>query len=80
MQWGRSRLRAYVFSDLLDTFDLGKNARYRVELVVFVLFGTIVAMGIARPASMAQAFSAGLGWTGIAAKPSHNRRNQPKVS
>lgn len=79
MQWGRSKLRAYAFSDLLDTFDLTESVRYRTELVIFVLVGTIVALGIARPSTMAQAFSAGLGWTGIAARPSHNRKNQKKV-
>jgi len=79
MQWGRSKLRAYAFSDLLDTFNLTENVRYRMELVIFVLVGTIVALGIARPSTVAQAFSAGLGWTGIAAKPSHNRKNQKRA-
>ena len=70
MHWGREKLRAYAFSDLLDTFDFDENVRIRVEMIVFVLVGTVLAMGLTSPNSMPQAFSAGLGWTGLAAKPS----------
>ena len=73
MQWGRSELRPYAFSDLLDTFDLDENVRCRLELLIFVVIGTIVAIGLTKPINVQQAFSAGLGWTGIAARPGAKR-------
>lgn len=69
MQWGRSKLRAYQLSDLLDTFKLEDNVRYRLELLIFISLGTIIAMGLAKPSNVQQAFSAGIGWTGLAARP-----------
>lgn len=74
MQWGRTKLRAFVFSDFFDLFDLDEKVRARLEMAVFVVVGTVIAIGIAKPVNVQQAFSAGLGWTGIAAKPGSSRR------
>jgi hypothetical protein len=79
MQWGRSNLRAFQLSDFLDTFNLEVNTRHRLELLIFVAIGTVIAMGVAKPANVQQAFSAGLGWTGLAAKPGPARRTKLKV-
>lgn len=78
MQWGRSNLRAYQLSDFLDTFRMEDHVRYRVELLIFVVLGTLIAMGIAKPSNVQQAFSAGLGWTGLAAKPGGAARPRSK--
>ena len=69
MRWGRSRLRAFAFSDFLDTFDLDDRWRVRLEMFVFIIVGTFVAIGVTQPSSVPQAFTAGLGWTGLVAKP-----------
>jgi hypothetical protein len=78
MQWGRDKLRAYAFSDLFDMFEIDENVRARWEFAIFVLIGTVVAMGVAKPINVQQAFSAGLGWTGVASKPGPIRRAKPK--
>ena len=73
MQWGRSKLRAYAFGYFLDMFEMGEKVRVRFELVIFVVGGTFVTMLFTHPSTGMQAFSAGLGWTGLVAKPSLNR-------
>jgi hypothetical protein len=78
MQWGRSHLRPFALGDLLDTFNLSEKLRYRVEMLVFVVIGTIIALGIAKPVNVSQAFSAGLGWTGVAARPAPGHNPRPK--
>lgn len=78
MQWGRSQLRVFAFSDFLDTFKMEETTRIRLELAVFLVVGTAVAMGITRPGTASQAFSAGLGWTGLAAKPSGHASRSKK--
>jgi hypothetical protein len=50
-------------------FEISEKVRMRLEMLVFVLVGTIVTMELTHPSSGMQAFSAGLGWTGLAAKP-----------
>jgi hypothetical protein len=64
-KWGRKKLKVYYLSDLLDVFGLGPKARILAELLVFIFLGCAISLGIVRPQSAAQAFSAGLGWTGL---------------
>lgn len=78
MQWGRAKLRAFVFSDFFDLFDLDERVRARLEFAVFVAVGTAIAIGIAKPINVQQAFSAGLGWTGVAAKPGTRQKATPR--
>lgn len=68
-RWGRKKLKVYLLSDLLDVFQLSEKARVIIEFVIFVGFGCAVSIGIVHPQNAAQAFSAGLGWTGLAARP-----------
>ena len=70
MQWGRTKLKIFAFSDFLDTIDMSEKVRIRFEMIVFMVIGTVVAIGLTSPSTAPQAFSAGLGWTGLAAKPS----------
>jgi hypothetical protein len=82
MQWGRAKLRAYVFSELLETFNMAEATRHRFEIIIFVFVGTAIAMGVAAPNTIPQAFSAGLGWTGLAARShsDHKTRSKDKQS
>lgn len=81
MQWGRTKLKAFFFGDLLDTLNLNDTLRHQLEIGVFVTVGTAIALGVAKPDTVAQAFSAGLGWTGLAARPggSHARSSKGGV-
>lgn len=64
-KWGRKKLRVYYLADVLDVFNLGPRTRVVTELAVFVMIGCAVSIGIVHPQNAAQAFSAGLGWTGL---------------
>jgi hypothetical protein len=69
-QWGRSELRAYTLSAYLDTISFKDEAsRARVEMIIFLIMGTLLAMGLAHPRSVPQAFAAGAGFTGLTTKP-----------
>lgn len=70
-KWGRERLRAYYLSELVEILVKDERARIAIELVLFVTIGCLVAVGIVRPQNIPQAFTAGLGWTGLVA---HHRR------
>ena len=63
--WGRKALRIYLLSDLLNAFHLSERTQIVTELGMFLLFGCSITMGIIHPQNAAQAFSAGLGWTGL---------------
>ena len=69
VRWGRSKLRTFGLSAFLDTFDLSEKVRVRLEMLLFITIGTFVAMGVAQPSNAVQALTAGLGWTGLVAKP-----------
>ena len=78
MQWGRSKLKAFGISDLLSHFELSEKTRLVLEMVIFIAVGTLVAMGVGKPSTVPQAFGAGLGWTGLAAKPQPGSENRNK--
>jgi hypothetical protein len=71
--WGRRKLRPYLLSDLIDTLPISENLRVWIEFVVFIGIGTVVAVALTRPSNQAQAFSAGLGWTGLVVRPTERR-------
>lgn len=66
---GRTKVRAYVLSPFLDSFMKDEGfLRVSVEVLLFVGFGTILALGICQPESFTQALGAGFGWTSLVAK------------
>jgi hypothetical protein len=66
--WGRSRLQAYVLSDLVTLLGLGPRARAVTEFVIFLVVGCLVGIGVTNPSNPTQALTAGFGWTGFFAK------------
>jgi hypothetical protein len=68
-RWGKAGLRYYVPRDLLDTLHLSDDRKTQIELVVFMLIGTVVATACVEPQTARQAIAAGLGWTGLLASP-----------
>jgi hypothetical protein len=67
--WGRSKLRPAFIAPLIDAWPCPERLRQLLEFAAFVALGVYVAVRITHPANELQAFSAGLGWTGIAANP-----------
>ena len=58
-------LRIYVMSDLFDLFLPKGELNYVLQLLLFVLFGTLFGLGVVKPTSVPQAIAAGAGWTAI---------------
>jgi hypothetical protein len=66
---GRSgRREVWVSSGVLGNYVGNEQTRKLVEPLVFVSFGTFLAVGILHPATEGQALAAGLGWTSLASK------------
>ena len=66
---GRGKVRPHLVAPLIDLLHLPTRWRQFIEFCLFIAFGTYIAMRITHPGNELQAFSAGLGWTGIAANP-----------
>lgn len=66
--WGRTKLKAYVFSNVLGLFLSGR-AETVVEFLVFVAVGCVVGIGVMKPVNPQQAITAGLAWTGVFVRP-----------
>jgi hypothetical protein len=68
-KWGRTKLKAYVLSDIVNLLPVDDKWRSAIEFVVFVAFGCLVGIGVTQPTTAAQALTAGLGWTGFVTRP-----------
>lgn len=66
---GRSKLKAYYLSDLINLLPLSEKKRQFIEIVVFISLGTLVGIGIVRPTTVPQALTAGLAWTAALTGP-----------
>ena len=64
-KWGRTGLKAYGLSGVIDLFPIDARAKMALEFVVFVILGCAVGIGVANPSNAPQALSAGMGWTGF---------------
>jgi len=64
-KWGRTKLKAYVLSDLVSLIPVNDAWRGAIEFLIFLTIGCLVGIGVAQPTSPAQALTAGLGWTGF---------------
>lgn len=68
-RWGKAGLKFYVPKDFVKTLNLSADRTTQIELALFVIVGTIVAMAFADPQNARQSITAGLGWTGFCAVP-----------
>lgn len=66
---GHEGRKAYVLEELLAATRLPSSYCTIVGFVIFVALGVVVAMGVVKPASAAQAIVAGMGWTGMLSTP-----------
>jgi hypothetical protein len=66
---GRAKLRVYFLSFLFDMMKVPDNPfRQIAEFVIFIIFGCVIGIGLAKPSTVAQALTAGFAWTGFVAK------------
>jgi len=55
-------LRVYKLAAITDRIQ-NESARYWIQLGIFLILGTFVALAFTAPSNVRQAFAAGLGWT-----------------
>ncbi len=65
---GRRGREVWGLSNLVSTYIQSEQKRKLVEPLVFVTFGTFLAVGILHPGTEGQAVAAGLGWTSLASR------------
>src|SRR5258705_10885517 len=65
---GRSRLRPYGLSNIVDRLGVAGTPRVLIEFFVFVTLGCIVGIGVVDPRNATQALTAGFAWTGFFAQ------------
>ena len=63
---GQRQRGPFSLSYILSRFIANRDVVLVFESLIFVAFGTVLVMGLVRPATAPQAFAAGLGWTGLA--------------
>ena len=66
--WGKlgpDRMKVYALSNLIRTLVSSDRLTVSLEFAVFLFIGVVAAVGIVQPTTIAQAISAGLGWTGL---------------
>jgi hypothetical protein len=67
-KWGRTKLKAYVLSDLIALLPVGKKLQCAIEFGVFLILGCLVGIAVVQPTTPTQALTAGFGWTGLFAR------------
>ena len=64
-KWGRTRLKVYALSNIVRLLPIPRIWRNAIEFLVFIFLGCLVGIGLVKPENVAQALTAGLGWTGL---------------
>jgi hypothetical protein len=67
-KWGRTRLKAFLLSDILNLFHLKPSHRAAAEFIIFMILGCLIGIGVTQPHNAVQALTAGFGWTGFFAQ------------
>ena len=60
---GPEKLRVYALSPVVERLPMNEQWRYIIQMLVFIVLGTFVALLLTDPQNVRQAFAAGLGWT-----------------
>jgi hypothetical protein len=78
--WGKLSLtqeQSVAFlTRFLELYISRAGIRKGIEPLLFVALGTFLAVMIIAPVTPAQAFAAGLGWTGLTTAPNEQRRRR----
>jgi hypothetical protein len=64
-KWGRTKLKAYVLSDLVNLIPVEEKWRFAIEFAIFLIIGSVVGIAVVQPTNATQALTAGFGWTGL---------------
>jgi hypothetical protein len=64
----KQQRNVYCLTELIHQLVRYEHARAPIEITVFLFLGCLVAVGVVKPSTEAQAFFAGLGWTALASK------------
>ena len=77
---GRTKLRVFTLSDVLEKLIAKDRFRHLLEFAVFIALGCFVGIGITDPKNPQQALTAGLAWTGVFSSSSRrpNALGQPR--
>lgn len=60
---GRTKLKAYVLSDIVSLLPISKRSQHIAEFCIFVILGCLVGIGVSSPTNASQAIAAGVAWT-----------------
>jgi prepilin signal peptidase PulO-like enzyme (type II secretory pathway) len=71
---GKTQLAVWGMGRTWELFVSSKKVREVCEFVSFLILGTILSLFLTQPVSTIQAFSAGLGWTGLFTVPKKSQR------
>ncbi len=74
--WGRTKLKAFILSDLVRRF-LSEPWATVAEFAIFVTLGVLVGIGVVKPINATQAITAGFAWTGAFARPEGPMPSEP---
>lgn len=70
--WGRAgrvKLKVYYLSYLFDMVKFEDGVKRQVvEFLIFIVFGCLIGIGIAKPSTVAQSLTGGFAWTSFVAK------------
>lgn len=67
-RWGRDKMKSFGVADLIGLLPVADAWKHFLEFLVFIGLGAFIAIGLTSPSTPAQAFAAGLGWTGLFGK------------
>ncbi len=65
-RWGKNKLRPFFLADFIDLLPANEKTKDLISFLLFVALGCVVTVGVVQPTNVPQAFSGGLGWTGLA--------------
>ena len=67
--WGKGRLGVAYITDRLSEIGFSSNLLLVIELLFVMVLGVLLAIAFVQPETPQQAIAAGMGWTGLVARP-----------
>ena len=63
-KWSQKRSKVFILADVIELFcEKDSQTARQLEFIVFIALGCFVGIVMVEPATIRQAFAAGLGWT-----------------
>ena len=67
--WGKGRLGVAYVTDRLSDRGVSPNVLLLFEFLLIMVLGVLLAITFVQPQTPQQAIAAGMGWTGLVARP-----------